>query len=194
MSTPKPSVPPVVQPGANDKRCPDCGAAINKKAEICPKCGVRQKGNVNKVALVLLTFFGGGIGLHKFYLRKPVQGILYLLFFWTLIPSLIALVEFIIYVSTPDERLNEKYSAASVGMVVLFGAVGGFVLFFLVGILAAIAIPAYQDYTLRARVAAAIQQAEPLRLKVQQQILQAGAIPSSPLEASTVELPGLGTA
>ena len=44
------------------------------------------------VALVL-TIFLGGLGIHKFYLGKPVLGILYLVFSWTGIPSLIALVE-----------------------------------------------------------------------------------------------------
>lgn len=28
--------------GANEKYCQECGEAINAKAEICPKCGVRQ--------------------------------------------------------------------------------------------------------------------------------------------------------
>lgn len=26
----------------NEKYCTECGAIINSKAEICPKCGVRQ--------------------------------------------------------------------------------------------------------------------------------------------------------
>ena len=44
------------------------------------------------VALVL-TIFLGGLGIHKFYLGKTVLGILYLVFCWTGIPSIIALVE-----------------------------------------------------------------------------------------------------
>ena len=66
---------------------------------------------VSKALLLLLTFFGGGLGAHKFYLGKYWQGALYLLFFWTLIPALIALIEFIVYAFTGAERLNEKYSA-----------------------------------------------------------------------------------
>ena len=30
------------QKGPNEKFCAECGEAINAKAEICPKCGVRQ--------------------------------------------------------------------------------------------------------------------------------------------------------
>ncbi|WP_297961505.1 NINE protein [uncultured Ruminococcus sp.] len=51
---------------------------------------------VNKTAYCLLCIFLGGIGIHKFYAGKIGIGILYLLFCWTLIPSLIALIEFII--------------------------------------------------------------------------------------------------
>jgi type IV pilus assembly protein PilA len=46
--------------------------------------------------------------------------------------------------------------------------VGGFVLLGVFGILAAIAIPAYQDYTLRAKVSEGIYAAAPLKLAVQE--------------------------
>lgn len=42
---------------------------------------------------VLLALFLGGLGIHKFYLGQSGWGVLYLLFFWTFIPSIIALVE-----------------------------------------------------------------------------------------------------
>ena len=62
--------------------------------------------------------------------------------------------------------LNEKYQATGAGPVLLIGVAGVFIVIFIVGILAAIAIPAYQDYTLRARAVQAMQQAEPLRREV----------------------------
>ncbi|NIQ96043.1 MAG: NINE protein [Desulfuromonadales bacterium] len=64
----------------------------------------------NKVALLVITFFLGGLGGHKFYLRKYLQGVLYLLFCWTAIPSLIALVEFIIYCFKSEEQLQQQYA------------------------------------------------------------------------------------
>ena len=64
--------------------CHACGTSIDAQAEICPACGVRQRSDkerVSKAALLLMTFFLGGIGGHKFYLGKPGMGILYLFTF-----------------------------------------------------------------------------------------------------------------
>ena len=136
---------------SDQKICHSCGAAIKKLAEICPKCGVRQRGLINKPALLLMTFFLGGLGAHKFYLGKWVQGIFYLLFFWLWIPGLIALIELIVYACTSSERLNEKYSAHGSAAVVMI--VGTVVFVAIIGILAAIAIPAFQDHQYRGRMA-----------------------------------------
>ncbi|EOW7235823.1 TM2 domain-containing protein, partial [Cronobacter sakazakii] len=51
----------------------------------------------------------GGFGAHKFYLGKIGQGLLYLIFCWTFIPSIIAFVEFIIYLCDTDENFARKY-------------------------------------------------------------------------------------
>lgn len=62
---------------------------------------------MSKWTYVLLTFFLGGIGFHKFYVGKTRSGILYLLFCWTFIPVIVAFVEFIIGITkTPDENGN----------------------------------------------------------------------------------------
>ncbi|MFT3734734.1 MAG: NINE protein [Rhodocyclaceae bacterium] len=158
------------------KDCSECGEEINKKAVICPKCGVKQKGQVSKVALVLLTFFAGGLGAHKFYLKKPWWGLLYLLFFWTWIPGLVAFIEFIIYLCTSEESLNEKYEAGNSGVIIaivvaIFGGIA------LIGILAAIALPQYQSYTMKVRATQAVQAVEPLRAEVQQFIVKNGRLP-----------------
>ena len=75
---------------ANEKYCNDCGAVINTRAEICPKCGVRQmaspfenqSGSVDQnrwLITLLLCFFGGALGLHSFYNRKITIGVVQLL-------------------------------------------------------------------------------------------------------------------
>lgn len=58
---------------------------------------VYQSGKVvNKIVYLILAFFLGGIGIHKFYAGKIGTGILFLLFCWTGIPALIAFIEFIL--------------------------------------------------------------------------------------------------
>jgi hypothetical protein len=58
---------------------------------------------VNKVAYVVFAILLGGIGLHKFYSGKIGMGILYLIFCWTSIPSIIGLVEGIIAALKPAD-------------------------------------------------------------------------------------------
>lgn len=50
---------------------------------------------VNKLAYLLLCFFLGGLGIHKFYAGKKTAGIIYLVFCWTYIPAIISFFEFI---------------------------------------------------------------------------------------------------
>ena len=63
----------------------------------------------SKVIAGLLAIFLGGLGIHKFYLGETTAGVVYLLFFWTFIPALIALVEGIIYLTMSDEAFANKY-------------------------------------------------------------------------------------
>ncbi len=45
------------------------------------------------VSAILLAFFLGSFGAHRFYLGQTGWGILYLLFCWTFIPHLVSFVE-----------------------------------------------------------------------------------------------------
>lgn len=47
----------------------------------------------NPTTALLLDLFLGGLGIHRFYLGENGTGILYLLFCWTYIPSIIAFFE-----------------------------------------------------------------------------------------------------
>jgi TM2 domain-containing membrane protein YozV len=49
----------------------------------------------NKTVAIVLALFLGHFGAHKFYLERPSQAILYTLFFWTFIPTIIAVVDII---------------------------------------------------------------------------------------------------
>jgi TM2 domain-containing membrane protein YozV len=120
----------------------------------CPACGVRQRKRVAKAKLLLLTFFFGGVGAHKFYLGQWLQGLLYALFCWTLIPGLVALVELAVYACSGSARLNRLYSVWAPA----WAAAGGTALFLvvLIGTLAAISIPAYRQYEARGRASAVL--------------------------------------
>lgn len=97
------------------------------EAGFCAACGVRQDpapttvavpypvyrmpmvGRKSRVAAILLAFFLGGFGIHKFYLGRIAAGVLYLMFFWTFVPAFVALVEMIIYLTISDEQFAAKY-------------------------------------------------------------------------------------
>ena len=63
----------------------------------------------SRVTAAILAFFLGGLGIHKFYCGQTGWGILYLLFCWTFVPAIVALIEGIIYLTMTDEAFNAKY-------------------------------------------------------------------------------------
>lgn len=64
----------------------------------------------SKTTAAVLAFFLGGIGLHRFYLNQTGLGIVYLIFCWTLIPVLIAFIDFIVFLVMSENSFNEKYN------------------------------------------------------------------------------------
>ena len=69
----------------NEKYCTECGELINIKAEICPKCGVRQQIQSNPISAeiteqrnkwitcLLLCWFLGVFGVHQIYTGHKVS-------------------------------------------------------------------------------------------------------------------------
>ena len=100
------------------KYCVKCGTELVDDAKFCPKCGYKQfkdnddglsddlKGVVStegsdsspksRAIAAVLAWFLGGFGGHRFYVGKTQSAILMAVFFWTFIPSIIALIDFII--------------------------------------------------------------------------------------------------
>ncbi len=85
------------------------GQAANIYVLSSPSGSVAQYGRKSRIVAAVLAFFLGGFGIHKFYLGQIGWGIVYLLFCWSLIPSIIAFIEFIIYLCTSDEDFARKY-------------------------------------------------------------------------------------
>ncbi len=91
--------------------CRGCGGELHETAIACPQCGARQASSrteKSKITAGLLALFLGGLGIHRFYLGQW-WGIFYLLFIWTFIPPIIALVEGIVFFCTSDEAWAAKY-------------------------------------------------------------------------------------
>ena len=66
------------------------------------------KSGKDKVVAGILGILLGAFGVHKFYMGKIGIGILYILFCWTGIPSIIGLVEGIIYLTESDEKFAAR--------------------------------------------------------------------------------------
>ena len=119
--------------------CKKCGNQIADGVKFCPSCGAectlspkpnqentpspptviyvqapQQQGYVYRVEkskgiALLLCFFLGGFGAHQFYVGNTTQGVFYLLFSWTCIPELIALVDFFILLCMNESYFHQKY-------------------------------------------------------------------------------------
>lgn len=64
----------------------------------------------NKTTAALLAIFVGRLGVHKFYLKKTFQGIIYLLFCWTCIPAIVACIEGVLFLLSTESEFNQKYN------------------------------------------------------------------------------------
>lgn len=143
--------------------CRGCGKEIHESAPICPHCGAPQTVAApapaaklkNQTVAALLSAFLGGFGAQRFYLGPVWLAIIYLLLCWTGIPGLIAIVDTLIIVFSSQETWARKYNngvitpPAHLAVKILVLA---FPVIAMVGILAAIAIPQYAEYTARAKV------------------------------------------
>ena len=93
--------------------CRGCGKEIHESAVTCPHCGAPQgkgKSGKSKVTAGVLALLLGGIGIHKFYLGAWGWGIFYILFVWTWIPAIIALIEGIRYLTLSEDDFTRKAS------------------------------------------------------------------------------------
>ncbi|MDX1647006.1 MAG: NINE protein [Longimicrobiales bacterium] len=107
------------------RRCLSCNTPIKGEwaaRGYCHECQVRRssmpvpdpaskalrRGDKSKAIGVILALVLGGIGAHKFYTGRTGKGILYLLFWWTGIPSLLGIVEGVYWATLSDEDFDRR--------------------------------------------------------------------------------------
>lgn len=93
------------------KYCVGCGAELHASATQCPKCGAElsTEGEKSKIMTGVLALLLGHLGIHRFYLGQWV-GIFYLLFVWTFIPTIVAVIEGIYFLVMSEDKFNQKYN------------------------------------------------------------------------------------
>ena len=101
--------------------CNECNNQISENAKACPHCGSPlihntvigkyKYGEKKKGVAVLLALFLGGLGGHKFYLGKYLQGVAYVVFAVTFAPAIIAFFEAITYLQYNQKEFEDRYVA-----------------------------------------------------------------------------------
>lgn len=67
----------------------------------------------NRVIALIITFFAGAFGIHKFYLGKNFEGIMFFLFSWTCIPAVLAFFDFLGLAFMSDEAFNRQFNGVT---------------------------------------------------------------------------------
>lgn len=122
--------------GSEAKKCRFCGEWVARSCEscgtpvraewaargLCAECQARRALQAvpdvpvalarqrSRGTAIASAFLLGGVGAHKFYLGKPGQGTLYLMFFWTFIPMVLALIEGVNLAVMSDDEFHRRYS------------------------------------------------------------------------------------
>lgn len=92
------------------------GLSSKQKALYFSEVEKKKKG---KGTAILLTLLLGNLGIHHFYLGKTTWGILSILFFWTFIPGLIALIECFGFVQRRVDQVNKTIASDTVQRIQL---------------------------------------------------------------------------
>jgi TM2 domain-containing membrane protein YozV len=109
---PVPPPPTAPYPGmpVAQKSCPRCQTQYAATLPACPTCGfAMQRPLKDKTVAGLFALFLGAFGAHKFYLGQTGTGVLYLLFFWCGIPSIVGFIEGIILLTMNENEFHAKY-------------------------------------------------------------------------------------
>jgi TM2 domain-containing membrane protein YozV len=80
----------------NLRPCPHCGNRVSMTAERCPQCGGRVRPKSRAIYVLLALLLGGLFGLHNFYARRWVEGVIQLILTlvtgWLIVPLFIVVI------------------------------------------------------------------------------------------------------
>lgn len=94
--------------------CSNCGNEVQEHQAICLNCGAyvqhspARPGGKSRIAAGIIAILLGGLGVHKFYMGKTGLGVVYLLLCWTFVPSIVGLIEGIIYLCEDDAAFQKR--------------------------------------------------------------------------------------
>ena len=92
--------------------CLNCSAQFPRSSRFCPVCGARNLLYVDhkdRVTAGLIAVMLGIFGGHKFYLKEYGQGVIYLFFFWSIIPAVLGIIEGIRFLTMSEALFQQKY-------------------------------------------------------------------------------------
>jgi TM2 domain-containing membrane protein YozV len=89
-------------------RCESCRATFH--AGMGRKRLTRGSSNRSKSVAAVLALILGTVGAHRFYLGQPLIGLIYLIFCWTWIPTIIGIIEAVIFASMDDDLFSDQYA------------------------------------------------------------------------------------
>ena len=117
--------------------CSACGNAMDARAELCPKCGVRQRPAIapkSRMITAMLAIFLGSFGLHRFYLGQALLGLAYTITWFlfmvafvgflvngaglaallsllaTGLPTVVSFIEGVVFLCTSDADFARRYN------------------------------------------------------------------------------------
>ncbi|AUM12758.1 NINE protein [Ketobacter alkanivorans] len=163
--------------------CSHCGGEAPRLARSCPHCKRKLPtlGRSREVAALLAFLPTGAWGVHRFYLGQW-WGIFYLLLCWTGIPSVISLVEFVVFLCTGRESWDAKHGHKNAVSGWIWVIPSLFILIMILGVVAAVAIPAYQDYLTRSQVNQTLYEVETLEQEITDFIERTNFVPNSGID------------
>jgi TM2 domain-containing membrane protein YozV len=65
----------------------------------------------SRLVAIMLAFFFGWLGLHKFYLGRQTAGLVYLVFCWFPLVWILGFVDMLVLAAMSDATFNERYNS-----------------------------------------------------------------------------------